>query len=136
MEESIERIEEYIGILSTKTYSEDLLEFAIGEVIDRVQLYLNSDSLPEKCERIVAKIVVNNLKEISNNIDAESSNEDSEQVISSISDNGQSITFSNEVKKYYVNASDDDVLRGFTSLLSRYRRIKVVYPKNNEDQDS
>lgn len=136
MEESIERIEEYIGILSTKTYSTDLLEFAIGEVIDRVQLYLNSKSLPEKCERIVAKIVVNNLKEISNNIDAESSNEDSEQVISSISDNGQSITFSNEVKKYYVNASDDDVLRGFTSLLSRYRRIKVVYPKNNEDQDS
>ena len=133
MEEIIERIEEYIGILSTETYSEDILDFAINEVIDRVQLYLNSDNLPEKCERIVAKIVVNNLHEINKNIEAESSNEDSEQVISSISDNGQSITFSNEVKKYYVNASDDDVLRGFTALLSRYRRIKVVYPKNNED---
>jgi hypothetical protein len=133
MEESIERIEEYIGILSTKTYSEDLLEFAIGEVIDRVQLYLNSDSLPEICERIVAKIVLNNLNEITKNIEAESSNEDAEQVISSISDNGQSITFSNEVKKYYVNATDDDVLRGFTALLNRYRRIKVVYPKKNED---
>ena len=134
MEDYIANIKEYVGILSSKTYDEDVLNFSIGEVIDRVQLYLYSDVLPEKCERIIARIVVTNLSEISKKIEAEKSNEDTEeQVVSSISDNGQSITFSNEVKKYYVNASDEDVLRGFTQLLSRYRRIKVVYPKNNEE---
>lgn len=137
MEDYIANIKKYVAILSSKTYDEEILIFSIGEVLDRVQLYLNSEILPEKCERIIARIVVTNLSEISKKIEAEKSNEDTEeQVISSISDNGQSITFSNEVKKYYANTTDEDVLRGFTALLSRYRRIKVVYPKNNEETNS
>ena len=112
MEDYIANIKEYISILSSKTYDEDVIDFSIGEVIDRVQLYLYSDVLPEKCERIIARIVLTNLTEISKRLEAEQSNEDTEeQVVSSISDNGQSITFSNEVKKYFVK--------------------KIYLPKNN-----
>ena len=56
-------------------------------------------------------------------------------VINSISDNGQSISYANEVTRYFTTVSDEELFTGFTSLLSRYRRIKVVYPNNNEAEN-
>lgn len=139
MEDTIANIKKYLKIINSNIDSIDtnLVDFAINEILDRVQLYLNSDSIPTKLERILANIVNTGLKKCLKEI--EISKEDNtavDQVVSSISDNGQSISYANEVTKYFTTASDEELFTGFSSLLSRYRRIKVVYPANNEKKDS
>lgn len=133
MEEKIANIKKYVAIISGKKYDNELLEFVIFEVLDRIQLYLNTEVIPNKIERIVADIVNTGLEKVTSKKDDTESND---QVVSSISDNGQSITFSNEVKKYFISATDEEIFGGFCTLLSRYRRIKVVYPKKNEETNS
>ena len=138
MDEIIAKIKEYLKIINKNidTIEKDnkgLVDFAIGEVLDRVQLYLNSETIPTKLERILANIVNTGLKKCLKDI--EISKEDNtavDQVVSSISDNGQSISYANEVTKYFTTVSDEELFTGFTGLLSRYRRVKVVYPKNND----
>lgn len=133
-----ENIRKYLKILN-KNISEiekdnpGLVDFCINEVLDRVQLYLNSEIIPTKLERILAEIVNTGLSKTLKKIQL--SNEDITAVdlaVTSISDNGQSISYSNEVIKYFTTSTDEELFSGFSSLLSRYRRIKVVYPKNNE----
>ena len=136
MDEQVDRIKEYLELINDNfkildRKNSDFVDFVIYEIIDRVQLYLNSDIIPEKLERIIAKIVNTGLKK-SLQEKENSGNLESDAFISSISDNGQSISYTNEAKKYFANASDEELFSGFTSLLNRYRRVKVVYSKNNE----
>lgn len=141
-EEQIAKIKEYLKIINKtiddiEKTNKGLIDFCINEVGDRVQLYLNSDSVPTKIERIIAKIVNSGLKSCLKDI--EISKEDNtaiDQVITSISDNGQSISYSNEITKYFTTVSDEELFTGFSALLSRYRRIKVVYPKDDEKENS
>lgn len=134
----VEKIKTNLKIINRKIdqiekNNPDLIEFVIQTTIDRVELYLGCE-LPEKLERILSQVVNNGLKKCLKEI--EISEEDDTavyQVITSISDNGQSVSFANETIKYFTTSSDEELFTGFTSLLSRYRRIKVVYPKNNED---
>lgn len=100
----------------------DLLDLVVDEVGDRVLLYLNSADLPENVERIVARIVSGIFNQSFN---AKSST-NSDSAISSMSDNGQAISFSNEVKNYLASADDNTLFSGFADLLARYRRIDVV----------
>ena len=138
MDEIIANVKKYLNIINNnieaiEKENEGIVDFAIGEVLDRVQLYLNSDTIPTKLERILANVVNNGLKKCLKDIEV--SKEDAtavDQVVTSISDNGQSISYANEVTKYFTTASDEELFTGFTALLSRYRRIKVVYPKNND----
>lgn len=136
MEQTIEQIKSYLKILNPNITSVDdeLVTFAIEEVLDRVSLYLNSDTIPTKLNRILAQIVNTGLKKCLKDI--EISKEDNtavDQVITSISDNGQSISYANEVTKYFTTTTDEELFSGFSTLISRYRRIKVVYPENNEE---
>ena len=138
MDEIVVNIKKYLKIINKNTEkieveNEGLLEFAILEVLERVQLYLNSKTIPTNIERILANIVNTGLKRCLKDI--ELSKEDNtavDQVVTSISDNGQSISYANEVTKYFTTASDEELFTGFSGLLSRYRRVKVVYPANNE----
>ena len=134
--EQIARIKEYIHIINPTVVilGNDLLDFCINEVGDRVQLYLNSDTIPTKVERIIAKVINTGL--IKCEKDIATGNTSTDQAITSISDNGQSVSYANEVTKYFTSASDEELFTGFTGLLSRYRRIKVVYPKPNENENS
>lgn len=97
-----------------------LIDFVINVTIDRVLLYLNSDTIPTIVERLIAEVVNNGLTQ---KLDVISGND---KAISSISDNGQSISFANETKKYFASASDNEIFGAFTNILNRYRRIKVV----------
>lgn len=139
MDEIIAKIKEYLKIINknTDTIEKDnkgLLDFVIGEVLDRVQLYLNSETIPTKLERILANIVNTGLKKCLKDIEISSEDNTAvDQVVTSISDNGQSISYANEVTKYFTTVSDEELFTGFSMLLSRYRRVKVVYPKNNEE---
>lgn len=138
MDDIIANIKKYLKIINRNVdaiekENEGLLDFVIAEVLDRVQLYLNSETIPTKLERILANIVNTGLKKSLKDI--ELSNEDNtavDRVVTSISDNGQSISYANEVTKYFSTVSDDELFTGFTGLLSRYRRVTVVYPKTND----
>lgn len=139
MDEMIAKIKEYLEIINkdTSKMDDDLLTFVIEEVLDRVQLYLNSETIPTKLERILANIVNTGLKKCLK--DMELSAEDKtavDRVVTSISDNGQSISYANEVTNYFTTVSDNELFTGFTGLLSRYRRITVVHPKSNEKRNS
>lgn len=136
------RIKAYLGKINDKlsqieTAHAGLIDFCIDEVLDRVSLYLNSEDIPTKLERILASIVNNGLKRYIKDLEISSTDVASvDRAINSISDNGQSISYANEVTNYFTTASDSELFTGFESLLSRYRRIKVVYPKSNEERDS
>lgn len=139
MDDIIANIKKYLKIINKNidTIDKELVDFAIGEVLDRVQLYLNSETIPTKLERILANIVNTGLKKCLKEI--EISNEDNtavDQVVTSISDNGQSISYANEVTKYFTTVSDEELFTGFARLLSRYRRVKVVYPKKYDETNS
>lgn len=142
MDEQIAKIKDYLKIINKNidTIEKDnkgLIDFAIEEVIDRVQLYLNSETIPMKLERILANIVNTGLKRCLKDIKVSSDDNTAvDQVVTSISDNGQSISYANEVTRYFTTVNDEELFVGFTELLSRYRRVKVVYPKSNEKQDS
>lgn len=133
MDEIIAKIKEYLHIINPSVTEDDLLDFVIGEVLDRVQLYLNSDTIPTRLERILANIVNTGLTKANASI---SNNGEVDQAVKSISDNGQSITYADGVKQYFATASDEELFSGFAGLLSRYRRVKVVYPKNNDESNS
>lgn len=138
MDDIIANIKKYLKIINPtvdkiESANKDLVDFAIMEVMDRVQLYLNSETIPTKLERILANIVNNGLKRCLKNIELSSEDNTAvDQVVTSISDNGQSINYSNEITNYFTTVSDNELFTGFESLLRRYRRVKVVYPKNND----
>jgi signal transduction histidine kinase len=142
MDEIIANIKKYLKIINKNTdaidkENEGLLDFVIGEVLDRVQLYLNSETIPTKLERILANIVNTGLKKCLKEIEISSEDNTAvDQVVTSISDNGQSISYANEVTQYFTTVSDEELFTGFTGLLSRYRRVKVVYPKINDETNS
>ena len=142
MDELHAKIKDYLKML-VDNYDEidqnnvGLLDFVIGEVIDRVLLYLNSDTIPSKLERILANVVNTGLTRCLKTIEkTKEGTSDVDRAISSISDNGQSISYANEVTRYFSTVKDDELFTGFTELLSRYRRVKVVYPKINENGNS
>ena len=134
----VEKIKTNLKIINRKIdqiekNNPDLIEFVIQTTIDRVEIYLGCE-LPEKLEGILSQVVNNGLKKCLKEIEISEEDDTAvDQVITSISDNGQSVSFANETIKYFTTSSDEELFTGFTSLLSRYRRIKVVYPKNNED---
>lgn len=134
----ITSIKKYLNIINKniddiEKENKGLVDFAINEILDRVQLYLDSDNIPTRLERILANIVNNGLKKCLKEIEISQEDDSAvDQVVTSISDNGQSISYANEVTRYFTTSSDEELFTGFSMLLNRYRRIKVVYPKDNE----
>ena len=138
MDELNAKIKEFLKILIDNFDEIDqnnvgLFDFVIGEVIDRVLIYLNSDTIPEKLERILANVVNTGLTRCLKAIErTKEGTADVDRAVSSISDNGQSISYANEVTRYFTTANDEELFMGVTGLLNRYRRVKVVYPAKNE----
>lgn len=141
MDGTVANIKKYLKIINANIDEVDqtntgLLDFVIGETLDRVQLYLNCETIPAKLERILANIVNTGLARCLKTLERTKNNvADVDRAISSVSDNGQSVSYANEVTRYFTTASDDELFTGFTALLSRYRRVKVVYPANNENSN-
>ncbi len=142
MEEAIEKIKEYLKIINTnideiENNNTGLIDFVIEEMLDRVMLYLRRDDIPKELYRVLAKVINTGLKKCLKEVEiSKEDNTGIEENIVSISDNGQSISYSNEVKKYFTTASDEELFTGFSSLLARYRRVNVVHSKDNEEQNS
>ena len=115
------RIKEYAKLLNDKIEDGDLLDFVTLEVKDRVLVYLNDEVLDTKLERIVARIVSGIFTE-----SLESKDGELEHNISSVSDNGQTISYSDKVKSYLVSTDDSELFSGFSKLLAPYRRVNVA----------
>ena len=123
--EQLNRIKGYVKVIdnaASDASANALLEYCINEVYDRVLLYLNDTTLDEALERVVARIVSGIFNQTTNS----KTSTESDQAISSVSDNGQSVSFSNEVKNYLATTEDNELFAGFSKLLARYRRINVV----------
>ena len=139
MDEINAKIKDYLKIVNKnfdeiEQHNEGLIDFVIGEVIDRALLFLNSETIPAKIERILANVVNTGLTRYLKVIEqTKEGTADVDRAISSVSDNGQSISYANEVTKYFSTVSDEELFTGFAPLLARYRRVTVVYPKNNEN---
>ena len=115
------RIKEYAKLLNDKIEDGDLLDFVTLEVKDRVLVYLNDEVLDTKLERIVARIVSGVFTE-----SLESKDGELEHNISNVSDNGQTISYSDKVKSYLVSTDDSELFSGFSKLLAPYRRVNVA----------
>lgn len=123
--EQLDRIKGYVKVIdnaASEASANALLEYCINEVYDRVLLYLNDTTLDEALERVVARIVSGIFNQTTNS----KTSTESDQAISSVSDNGQSVSFSNEIKNYLATTEDNELFAGFSKLLARYRRINVV----------
>ena len=127
MTEQVTRIIEYVKKFNTTITPDldDLVLYSVEATIDRVLLYLNHEELDVKFERVVADIVFSVFTKYRVGQDQV----EQQQGISSLSDNGQSVSYANEVRTYFTTASDAELLSGFVNLLSRYRRIRVVHPE-------
>ncbi len=115
------RIKSYAKLLNSRIEDGELLDFVTLEVLDRVLVYLNDSTLDQKLERIVARIVSGVFAESQESSDGELSHN-----ISSISDNGQTISYSEKVKSYLVSTNDEELFSGFSKLLAPYRRVNVA----------
>ena len=115
------RIKNYAKLLNSRIEDGELLDFVTLEVLDRVLVYLNDNTLDQKLERIVARIVSGVFAE-----SQEFSDGDLSHNISSISDNGQTISYSEKVKSYLVSTDDEELFSGFSKLLAPYRRVNVA----------
>lgn len=137
MDELFSKVKSYLRIVNKnideiEQANTGLIEFVVGEVADRITLYLGCDTIPAKLERVMANIVNTGLTRCLKAIElTKEGATDGDRAVSSISDNGQSISYANEVTRYFTAASDEELFTGFTALLSRYRRVKVVHPEND-----
>lgn len=124
-----EKIKNYLKIINPNIQiDDDIIIFSIEEVFDRLTLYLNRDDISENLDRLIGKIVNANIKKCIKDIELSKNNE-VDFLVTSIEDNGQKISYSSELVNYFSTKSDNEIFTGFTSLLSRYRGVKVVNKK-------
>ena len=122
-EEQLARIKDYVEVISDITVEGNgLLDFVIAEVVDRTLLYLNDIAIDVRIERVVARVVVSTYKQTDNT----KTNTGADLAISSVSDNGQSVSYKNEVTNYLSTAEDGELFSGFAKLLASYRRPHVI----------
>lgn len=124
--EFITKVTEAVKVIN-KTVPEDdtLLDFVVEEVVDRVLIYLNyaaDAEIDARLTKVVARIASGIFNQTNANVD----NAGTETAVSSISDNGQSISYSDKTKNYLASTEDGELFGGFVKLLAPYRRINVV----------
>ena len=131
--EEFDKIKQYVILLlptvdNSMEINENLLEFVINDTVDRINLYLNRKELIPNIERIIANTVIDNFKKVKAKVNEMVTGESDKNILS-ISDNGQSITYSNEIKKYFATNEDNEILGGLTTLLKNKRRPDVYTEK-------
>ena len=116
-----------INIAVDNAENNALVDFLALEMADRLSLYLNLDTTnklqyDERLVSISVRVVSSLLQEAKDKL----SGSNTETKIQSISDNGQTITFSNIAKNYIATASDSELFGGVANILKPYRRCNVV----------
>lgn len=143
----------YPTILTDLGITADYLEFMVNDVVDRVLIYTNREQLipayeehvedygepseatgtdkdfwdcfrdypiPPRLERTIAKVVVESCKSI------KEQNTATEGRITSVSDNGQSVSYSDKLQSFFNSSDDAEIFSSSVALLDRYRLGTVV----------
>lgn len=123
----ISKLKEKLKVVNSIAENNDLVDFLSLEMADRLSLYLNLDTdkklqYDERLVSISVRVVSSLLQEAKDKVAGSST----ETKIQSISDNGQTITFSNIAKNYIATASDSELFGGVANILKPYRRCNVV----------
>lgn len=123
----ISKLKEKLKVVNSITENNDLVDFLSLEMADRLSLYLNLDTdkklqYDERLVSISVRVVSSLLQEAKDKV----AGSNTETKIQSISDNGQTITFSNIAKNYIATASDSELFGGVANILKPYRRCNVV----------
>lgn len=123
----ISKLKEKLKVVNSINENNDLVDFLSLEMADRLSLYLNLDTdkklqYDERLVSISVRVVSSLLQEAKDKV----AGSNTETKIQSISDNGQTITFSNIAKNYIVTASDSELFGGVANILKPYRRCNVV----------
>lgn len=135
MDEVKQRVKSYVLTINPsledegESGGETLLDFVIDSVIDRVLIYTNRSQLvlesddyseathlpiPKELERVIAQSVLGAYRNINNVNTAETG------AIKSISDHGQSITYSEQVSNFLTTADDAEIFSGSKVLLDKF----------------
>lgn len=116
MKDLVQEVKDYVQVLdSSLTLDEN--DKQIELILNRVRVYLNRKDIPFVLAGTVAEMIVENSKMVKKN---------EEDVISSISDNGQSISFSNRVFSSMITQKDVELFGSHTSILNRFRKVGVI----------
>lgn len=123
----ISKLKEKLKVVNSITENNDLVNFLSLEMADRLSLYLNLDidkklQYDERLVSISVRVVSSLLQEAKDKV----AGSNTETKIQSISDNGQTITFSNVAKNYITTASDSELFGGVANILKPYRICNVV----------
>ena len=125
IDDFIEAVKEAVKVINQTATDDTLLQFVVEEIVDRVLIYLNygvDDEIDERLTKVVARIASG----IFNQTMANVNNAGTESAVSSMTDNGQSISYANQTKNYLASVEDGELFGGFAKLLAPYRRINVV----------
>lgn len=115
------RVKGCVGVLDDTIPSGELLDLVLDIVVDRVLLYLNETNIAENLERVIAQVVVGAYKQT-----VAVATPGTNQSISTVSDNGQSVTYRVSPAQYLATQKDQELFSGFERLLNSYRRPHVI----------
>ena len=116
MEENKVRIREYLKQIKE---SNNIKDFDIEELIERVLIYINRKTLPKELERALARHLIQREEDKLMLANSETGE------IASMSDNGQSVTFKSINENKLIKDYDEYLLNGLEPLLDKYRVVKV-----------
>ena len=114
MEDLVQEVKGYVQVLDPSLTLDDK---HIEIILNRVKVYLNRRDVPFVLASTIAEMIVEQSKQVAKN---------ENDVISSISDNGQSISFSNKVFQSLISQKDADLFASHTSILNRFRKVGVL----------
>ncbi|CAM3606594.1 hypothetical protein ERUR111494_02550 [Erysipelothrix urinaevulpis] len=122
MDKLVQEIKDYVEVLDSDL---SLKDKQIEMILNRVKVYLNRKDVPF----ILASTIAEMIEEQSDMV-----KKNKEDTISSISDNGQSISFSNKVFQSMISQTDVELFASHTAILNRFRKVGVigVNPFKNE----
>lgn len=110
-------IKEYVTVLDKTIVDGEYLDLLLDIVADRVLLYLNTLVLDPALNRIVAQVVLANYNSLTRQ---------NEQTVSSVSDNGQTVSYHQTPVQHFGTKGDSELFSGFEKLLASHRRVHVI----------
>ena len=114
MEKLVQEIKDYVKVLDSDLSLDDK---HIEMMINRTKVYLNRKDIPFILASTIAQMLVEQSDMAKKNAD---------DIVSSISDNGQSISFSNKVYQSLVSQTDAQLFGSHTAILNRFRKVGVI----------
>lgn len=122
----ISGLKEKLKLVNPSIENDELVDFMALEMADRLSLYLNLDtgnpSYDERLVSIATRVSNNLIQEVKDKVIGA----DVMAKVQSVSDNGQTVNFTNITKNYVTTALDSELFEGVANILKPYRRCNVV----------